>query len=127
MAESKVISVRQEVFGYSERARNERIARLGSGEGLRRGWGGSPYTQRAVNDMVNGIDLQNISLTPHRDIGVKYNRYNVKADGKDYQLEIIQPLMRTSRRYDVTLMGGDEVEYLNSIDLDKMKIGRAHV
>lgn len=48
MAEASVISARQEVFEYSERARNERIARMGTGEGLRRGWGGDPHKREQL-------------------------------------------------------------------------------
>ena len=32
----------------SERARNERIVRMGTGEGLRRGWGGDPHKQEQL-------------------------------------------------------------------------------
>ncbi len=121
MAEPQVL--RQHIL--SERARNERIARMGTGEGLRGGWGGSPYTQRAVWDMGDGIDFKNLSLTPHSDIGGKYNRYRVTADGNEYELQLLQPINRTNKRYDVTLMGGENVEYLDTIDLDRMSVQQA--
>lgn len=123
MSEASVIN--QKVFSLSERARNERIARMGTGEGLRRGWGGNPYTQRVVNEIVNGIDLKNLSLTPHENIGVKYNRYKVNVEGRDYELQILQSLKSKNRSYAVSLMGGDEVEYLDNIDMDRMSEAQA--
>lgn len=46
MAESKVI--RQSNYVMSERARNERIVRLGAGRGLKEGWGGDPHKQEQL-------------------------------------------------------------------------------
>ena len=41
-------TLRQQSFMMSERARNERIVRLGAGDGLKRGWGGDPHKQEQL-------------------------------------------------------------------------------
>ena len=70
--------------------------------------------------MVDGIDFKNLSLTPDPRIGVKYNRYRVNAGGREYELQLLQAINATHKRYSASLMGGEEVEYLDSIDLDKI-------
>jgi len=72
-----------------------------------------------VSGVVDEIDFRNINLRRHEDIGVKYNRYPITHGGKTYQLEILQPINRTTPRYDISLFGGNEVAYLDSIDLSK--------
>lgn len=52
---AEAASIKETSFVPSERARNERIARMGSGEGLRRGWGGNPYAQREWGDKISSF------------------------------------------------------------------------
>ena len=109
---------------------NERLARLNRGRNHNLDWGGNPQERRAaagrggdpVREMIGTIDLANLNLTPHRGIGVKYNRYRVSSGGREYELQLLQPINRTSKRYDVSIMGGDEVEYADSIDLSRTSV-----
>ena len=73
----------------------------------------------SVSKVVDGIDFNNIGLRRYEDIGVKYNRYPITHNGKTYRIEIMQPINRTAPRYDVSLLGGNEVATLNSVDLSK--------
>lgn len=79
---------------------------------------GDASPEESVHQTIRLIDFENLSLTPHPDINVKYNRYGLNLGGRIFEIVLLQSLGASHKMYAISFEGGEDVEYADCADLN---------